>query len=115
MSDAISDTIDPVLAGKAAEHREVVVVPIMHRHFSSFLCDAYLVCGIQTMPEAVCVDTGQHVGYDTTPLDNSPLAGAQNSPVDAQIRRPRVSTERNPPFVIRSIALRLRMVSFRGD
>ncbi|MCA9173314.1 MAG: hypothetical protein KDB14_02380, partial [Planctomycetales bacterium] len=34
----------------------------------------------QTMPEAVCVDTGQEVGYGTAPLERSPITGGTVKP-----------------------------------
>ena len=80
MSGIIGHTMYAVLAGKAAEHRKLSVLPVIHRHYSSYLCGTYLGCDIQTMPEAVCVDTGQEVGYGTAPIRKSPLTGGEVRP-----------------------------------
>lgn len=75
MSGIIGHTMYAILAAKAAEQRQLPIVAIINRHYSSFLCGGYLGCDVQTMPEAVCVDTGQEVGYGTAPLETSPLTG----------------------------------------
>lgn len=75
MSGIIGHTMYAILGGKAAEQRRLPIAPLIRRHYSSYLCGAYLGCDIQTMPEAVCVDTGLDVGYGTAPLDKSPLTG----------------------------------------
>jgi hypothetical protein len=69
-----------ILAGKAADQRTLPIAGLIHRHYASYLCGAYLGCDIQTMPEAICVDTGQEVGYGTAPLESSPLTGGQVRP-----------------------------------
>lgn len=93
MSGIIGHTMYAVLAGKAAVHRKMPIASLIHRHYSSFLCGAYLGCDVQTMPEAVCVDTGQEVGYGTAPLEKSPLTGAEIRPwsldFDGKSYRPR--------------------------
>ena len=80
MSGVIGHTMYAILAGKAAEHRRLPIVPLIRRHYASYLCGAYLGCDIQTMPEAVCVDTGKEVGYGTAPLEKSPLTGGAIRP-----------------------------------
>lgn len=93
MSGIIGHTMYAILAAKAAGHRKLPVVPVISRHYSSFLCGAYLGCDIQTMPEAVCVDTGQEVGYGTAPLEKSPITGGKVLPwslkFDGRQYRPR--------------------------
>ncbi|MBC8290741.1 MAG: hypothetical protein H8E37_10540 [Planctomycetes bacterium] len=93
MSGIIGHTMYAILAGKAADHRKLPVAPLIHRHYSSFLCGAYLGCDVQTMPEAVCVDTDQDVGYGTAPLEKSPLTGGKVRPwsldFDGKSFRPR--------------------------
>lgn len=93
MSGVIGHTMYAVLAGKAAEHRKLPVSSLIHQHYASYLCGAYLGCDIQTMPEAICVDTGKEVGYGTAPLDKSPLTGGEVRPwsftVNGQSYRPR--------------------------
>ncbi|HJN13764.1 MAG: hypothetical protein QGH33_20760 [Pirellulaceae bacterium] len=93
MSGIIGHSMYAILAGKAAEHRKMPIATLLHRHYASYLCGAYLGCDIQTMPEAICVDTGQEVGYGTAPLDKSPLTGGDVRPwslnADGQSYRPR--------------------------
>lgn len=93
MSGIIGHTMYAILAGKAAAQRKLPVWPVLSRHYASYLCGAYLGCDIQTMPEAVCVDTGQEVGYGTAPLERSPLTGGEVRPwsldVVGQPYRPR--------------------------
>lgn len=69
-----------VLGAKAATARKLPVAPLLRRHWGSYLCGAYLGCDIQTLPEAVCVDTGREVGYGTVPLDKSPVTGGAVRP-----------------------------------
>jgi hypothetical protein len=80
MSGIIGHTIYAILAGKAAEQRKLPISRVIHRHFSSYLSGAYLGCDIQTLPEAICVDTGKEVGYGTAPLEKSPLTGGPVKP-----------------------------------
>jgi hypothetical protein len=93
MSGIIGHTMYAVLAGKAARQGKLPIAPIIHRHYASYLCGAYLGCDVQTMPEAVCVDTGKEVGYGTAPLEKSPLTGGEVRPwsldVDGKSFRPR--------------------------
>ena len=69
-----------ILAGKAAVQKKLPVAPLIHRHYASYLCGSYLGCDIQTMPKAVCVDTGQEVGYGSIPLEKSPITGGAVKP-----------------------------------
>jgi hypothetical protein len=80
MSGIVGHTMYAVLAGMATRHRKLPIAPLIYRHYPSYLCGAYLGCDIQTMPEAVCVDTGLHVGYGTAPLQHSPLTGGAVRP-----------------------------------
>ena len=80
MSGIIGHTMYAVLAGRAAEHRRLPVARFIHQHYASYLCGAYLGCDIQTLPEAICVDTGKEVGYGTAPLEKSPLTGGEVRP-----------------------------------
>lgn len=93
MSGIIGHTMYAILAGKAAVQRKLPIVSLIHRHYASYLCGAYLGCDIQTMPEAICVDTGQEVGYGTAPLEKSPLTGGDVRPwslqFDGEQYRPR--------------------------
>lgn len=80
MSGIIGHSMYAILAGKAAADRKLPISTLIHRHYASYLCGAYLGCDIQTMPEAVCLDTGQDVGYGTAPLEESPLTGGPVRP-----------------------------------
>lgn len=80
MSGIIGHMMYGVVGAKAAAARKLPVAPIIQRHYASYLCGTYLGCDIQTMPEAVCVDTGQEVGYGTAPLEKSPLTGGAVKP-----------------------------------
>lgn len=75
MSGIIGHTVYAMLGAKAAEQRGLPVVPMLQRHWSSYLCGSYLGCDIQTLPEAICVDTRQEVGYGTVPVEKSPITG----------------------------------------
>jgi hypothetical protein len=80
MSGIIGHMTYAILGGKAAAERKLPVAPILQRHYASYLAGAYLGCDIQTMPEAICVDTGQEVGYGTAKLEKSPITGGAVKP-----------------------------------
>jgi hypothetical protein len=80
MSGIIGHTMYAILAAKAAAQRNLPIAPLVARHWASYLAGAYLGCDIQTIPEAICVDTGKEVGYGTVPLHNSPLTGGEVRP-----------------------------------
>jgi len=80
MSGVIGHSMYALLGARAAAGRRLPVAPIATRHLASYLAGAYLGCDIQTMPEAVCVDTGREVGYGTVPLAVSPLTGGAVRP-----------------------------------
>lgn len=80
VSGIIGHTVYAVLGAKAAATQRLPMVPLLRRHWASYLCGAYLGCDIQTLPEAVCVDTGRDVGYGTVPLEKSPLTGGAVRP-----------------------------------
>lgn len=80
MSGIIGHSIYAILGLKAAAQRRLPLAPVALRHWSSYLAGAYLGCDVQTMPEAICVDTGQEVGYGTVPLAASPLTGGAVRP-----------------------------------
>jgi len=68
------------LAGKAAEARRLPVAPVIRRNFSSYLAGCYLGCDIQTMPSAVCIDTGEEIGHGPSPVEKSPITGGKVRP-----------------------------------
>lgn len=80
MSGIVGHTMYAILAGKAAAQKKLPVASLIHRHYASFLAGAYMGCDIQLMPEAVCIDTGEEVGFGTAPLERSPLTGGAVSP-----------------------------------
>jgi hypothetical protein len=80
MSGIIGHTMYAILGGKSARERGLPIVPILDHHAASYHCGAYLGCDIQTMPEAICADTGQEVGYGTAPLKISPITGGKVKP-----------------------------------
>lgn len=80
MSGIIGHTMYGVLALRESRTRGLPIVPLLERHEASYLCGAYLGSDIQTMPEAVCVDTGEEVGYATVPIDRSPITGGAVRP-----------------------------------
>lgn len=77
MSGIIGHTMYAILGAKAAKEKALPMVPIIERHSASYLCGSYLGCDVQTMPEAVCVDSGQEVGYGTATLEQSPITGGK--------------------------------------
>jgi hypothetical protein len=80
MSGLVGHTMYAVLAAEAAEKRGLSITPVLRKHFASYLTGAYLGCDIQVMPEAVCVDTGEEVGFGTVPLEKSPITGGNVTP-----------------------------------
>lgn len=86
MSGIVGHTMYAMLAGKAAEERKLPISSLINRHYASYLAGSYLGCDIQTLPEAICIDTGQEVGYGTVPLDSSPLTGGAVKPWTLKFR-----------------------------
>jgi hypothetical protein len=80
VSGIIGHVTYAVLGAQAAAAQRLPVAPLLRRHWASYLCGAYLGCDIQTLPEAVCVDTGREVGYGLVPLERSPLTGGAVRP-----------------------------------
>jgi len=80
VSGIIGHVTYAVLGAQAATARRLPVAPLLRRHWASYLCGAYLGCDIQTLPEAVCVDTGREVGYGMVPVAKSPLTGGAVRP-----------------------------------
>jgi hypothetical protein len=80
MSGIIGHLTYAILAGKAAARCRLPIAGLLDRHRPSYLAGAYLGCDVQTLPEAVCRDTGQEVGYGTVPLSQSPITGGVVSP-----------------------------------
>jgi hypothetical protein len=85
MSGIVGHSLFAILGLKAAAARKLPMAPIATRHYASYLAGAYLGSDIQTMPEAVCVDSGRDVGYGTVPLAKSPLTGGAVRPWSLQV------------------------------
>lgn len=80
MSGVIGHMMYAILGGKAAEQRRLPVVPLLNRYYASYLAGAYLGCDVQTLPAAICVDTGAPVGYGSQLPAHSPLTGGAVRP-----------------------------------
>ena len=80
MSGVIGHVMYAILGARASRQRNLAISSIIERHFDSYLAGSYLGCDIQTLPEAICIDTGQRVGYGTVPLQKSPLTGGPVRP-----------------------------------
>lgn len=80
MSGIVGHSLYAVLGLKAAEQRALPVAPLVARHWASYLAGAYLGSDVQTMPEAVCVETGRECGYGTVPVAASPFTGGAVRP-----------------------------------
>lgn len=80
MSGIIGHTTYAMLAAKAAEQHKLPVATILQRHYASYLAGSYLGSDVQTLPAAVCHDTGQEVGYCAAAVPKSPITGGPVSP-----------------------------------
>src|SRR4051812_16116989 len=80
MSGIVGHTVYAVLAEQKLRPRYPAVADLLKRHRASYLCGAYLGCDIQTLPEAICLNTGEEVGFGTVPLEKSPLTGGPVKP-----------------------------------
>lgn len=93
MSGVIGHMMYAILGGKAASQRKLPVAPLVHQHYASYLAGAYLGCDVQTLPAAICVDTGAPIGYGSQVPAHSPLTGGAVRPyrlvVDKQEFSPR--------------------------
>ena len=86
MSGIIGHTLYAVLGMRAAEARSLPVASMLRRHLASYLAGAYLGCDIQAMPEAICVETGEEVGFGTVPVERSPYTGGPVRPFRLSVR-----------------------------
>ena len=80
MSGIIGHTMYAILAAKVAREKKLPIAPAILRHWPSYLAASYLGSDIQTLAEAICVDTGEEVGYGTVTLKNSPITGGPVKP-----------------------------------
>jgi len=86
MSGIVGHTLYALLGLRAAEARSLPVAALLHRHLASYLAGAYLGCDIQAMPEAICVETGEEVGFGTVPVEESPYTGGPVRPFRLSVR-----------------------------
>ena len=75
MSGIIGHLVYAELAAREAERRLLPVAPTIRKHLPNYRAGSYLGCDIQTLPEAVCEQTGREVGYGTVPVEKSPFTG----------------------------------------
>jgi hypothetical protein len=75
MSGIVGHVMYALLGAKIAAERGLPVTGVIARHLPSYLCGAYLGSDVQTLPQAICLDTGQEVGYGGVPLQRSPITG----------------------------------------
>jgi hypothetical protein len=80
MSGPVGHLAYALLAARAAERRGLAVAKVIHAHLAGYLSGAYLGCDVSTVPNAVCVDTGEPVGYGAIPVAKSPLTGGAVKP-----------------------------------
>jgi len=80
MSGIVGHTLYAILASRAAEARKLPVCSAIRRHFPSYLSGAYLGCDVQTVPNAVCLDTGEPVGHGPVEVKRSPVTGGAVKP-----------------------------------
>ena len=80
MSGLIGHMMYAILGGKAAEQRKLPVAPLLNRYYATYLAGSYLGCDVQTLPAAICVDTGAPVGYGSQLPTHSPLTGGAVRP-----------------------------------
>lgn len=85
MSGIVGHMMYAILAGKAARQRKLPIAPIIHRHYASYLAGSYLGCDVQTLPAAICVDTGEEVGYSSLKIEKSPLTGGAVKPWNLKV------------------------------
>ncbi|MGB0739033.1 MAG: hypothetical protein ACPGXX_03100 [Planctomycetaceae bacterium] len=80
MSGIVGHTMYAILAQRHLRQHGASLADLLQRNRDVYLNAAYLGCDIQTLPEAICVDTGKEVGYGTVPLSASPLTGGPVRP-----------------------------------
>ncbi|MEY3175661.1 MAG: hypothetical protein RLZZ436_3575 [Planctomycetota bacterium] len=84
MSGLVGHTAYAVLTQETLRQRRPRLAELLRKHWHTYLSAAYIGCDIQTLPEAICVDTGEEVGYGTIPLERSPLTGGLLRPWSLQ-------------------------------
>jgi hypothetical protein len=77
MSGIVGHMMYALLGAKAAAERGLPLTSPIARHLPSYLAGAYLGCDVQTLPAAVCLDSGDEVGYGSIGLERSPITGGE--------------------------------------
>ncbi len=80
MSGPIGHLAYALLAARAAERRGLALAKVIHEHLASYLSGSYLGCDVQTVPNAICLDTGQPVGHGPVTVERSPFTGGAVKP-----------------------------------
>jgi hypothetical protein len=75
MSGIVGHVTYALLGLREAERRGLPLAGVANRHLPSYLAGAYLGCDVQTLPAAICVDTGAEVGYGAQLPARSPITG----------------------------------------
>ncbi len=86
MSGIVGHTLYALLGLRAAEARNLPVAAMLRHHLAGYLAGAYLGCDIQAMPEAICVETSEEVGFGTVPVEKSPYTGGPVRPFYLSVR-----------------------------
>lgn len=80
MSGPVGHLAYALLAARAAERRGLALAKVIHTHPATYLSGAYLGCDVQTVPNAICLDTGEPVGHGAVAVERSPLTGGVVKP-----------------------------------
>lgn len=80
MSGPIGHLAYALLAARAAERRGLALARVIHANLPSYLSGAYLGCDVQTVPNAICLDTGEPVGHGPVTVGRSPFTGGAVKP-----------------------------------
>src|SRR2546430_13747549 len=73
MSGIVGHIAYALLGAREAARRGFPLGYVVDRHLPSYLTGAYLGCDVQTLPAAICLDTGAEVGYGGQLPPRSPL------------------------------------------
>ena len=91
MSGIVGHVTYALLAASELSGRESPLAPVVFRHLPVYLAGSYLGCDIQTLPAAICEDTGRRVGYGSSPIEKSPLTGGKVRPWRLEYRGREIS------------------------
>src|SRR2546430_10563914 len=80
MSGIVGHIAYALLGAREAARRGFPLGYVVDRHLPSYLIGAYLGCDVQTLPAAICLDTGAEVGYGGQLPPRSPITGGPVQP-----------------------------------